>query len=74
MTAANVKKEALAITGKAVNIPTGCKEVDTEFKCIRCADVSGGGEAAGDWVAKVWLRRWGRGLMLQPSGGRGDGR
>ena len=42
MTAASLKTEAQAITGKVVSIPTGCKEVDTEFKCIRCADVSGG--------------------------------
>ncbi|PRW44860.1 extracellular matrix FRAS1 [Chlorella sorokiniana] len=38
MAPADVQKEGLAITGKAVSIPTGCKEVDTEFKCIRCAN------------------------------------
>jgi len=41
MTLDNVKKEALAITGKAADIPAGCREVDTEFKCIHCANVSG---------------------------------
>ncbi len=40
MTAAKVQSEALAITGKAAVLPNGCREVDTEFKCNRCADVS----------------------------------
>ncbi|KAI7846310.1 hypothetical protein COHA_000147 [Chlorella ohadii] len=38
MTAAKVQSEALAITGKAAVLPNGCREVDTEFKCNRCAD------------------------------------
>lgn len=40
MTAAQVAAEALAITSQTVTLPAGCAEVDTEFKCNRCQDVS----------------------------------
>ena len=40
MTAAQVAAEAQAITGQALSLPAGCAEVDTEFKCNRCQEVS----------------------------------
>ena len=40
MTIDQMKAFALTITGNPAVVPTGCKEVDTEFKCIRCANVS----------------------------------
>ncbi|PRW61533.1 serine threonine [Chlorella sorokiniana] len=36
MDLAKLKTEALAITGKPLALPAGCREVDTEFKCARC--------------------------------------
>ncbi|KAI7840838.1 hypothetical protein COHA_005484 [Chlorella ohadii] len=38
MTIDQMKAFALTITGNPAVVPTGCKEVDTEFKCIRCAN------------------------------------
>lgn len=46
MTVAQVQTESKAITGTAAVLPAGCKEVDTEFKCIRCANVRRGGGSA----------------------------
>lgn len=46
MTTTKVQTESKAITGTAAVLPAGCKEVDTEFKCIRCANVRRDGGAA----------------------------